>query len=59
MIHGDGDARQDIGDGPSMTLVKKCAAFNAELAEHAEKPWEFFSAGPAVSAFNVLCSHAL
>src|SRR6185295_13320506 len=32
--------------------------FNAELAEHAEKSWEFFSAGFAVSAFNVVFSDA-
>jgi hypothetical protein len=32
--------------------------FTAELAEHAEKPWELFSAGFAASAFNVMCSHA-
>jgi hypothetical protein len=31
----------------------------AELAEHAEKYWEFFSAGCAVFAFNVIGSHAL
>jgi hypothetical protein len=30
--------------------------FNAELAEHAEKSLEFFSAGFAVSAFNVIGS---
>jgi hypothetical protein len=28
--------------------------FNAELAEHAEKSQEFFSAGFAVSALNVI-----
>jgi hypothetical protein len=33
--------------------------FNPELAEHAEKSREFFAAGVAVSAFNVICSFAL
>ena len=32
---------------------------NAELAEHAEKSWHFFSAVSAVSALNVICSQPL
>jgi hypothetical protein len=32
---------------------------NAELAERAEKFRGFFSAGFALSALNVICSHAL
>jgi hypothetical protein len=32
----------------------KKTTFNAELAEHAEQPFRFFSAGFAVSAFNVI-----
>jgi hypothetical protein len=33
--------------------------FNAEIAEHAEKSSDSCSAVFAVSAFNVICSHAL
>jgi hypothetical protein len=39
--------------------VKKIRGFNAEIAEPAEKSRDFFSAVSAVSAFNVICSHAL
>src|SRR6266550_7780629 len=34
------------------------AEIAAEIAEHAEKSWDFFSAVFAVSAFNVIGSHA-
>src|SRR5438552_3154039 len=47
--------RPSRGVGRSPTLVRACEKMrrlNAELAEHAENSWRFFSAVSAISAVN-------